>query len=228
MAKISFLKIRDVKSPNRAHPFDAGIDFFIPKFTSSFVKDLKEKNPDIFNKTSSYVPHNLSGICAGVVNTTDITLSGVSSDVKYDLSDNNDTLFKFDEEKGENYFLMPPHSKILIPAGIMSKMNGKISKGGDAYALIAYNKSGVASKLGLDIGACVIDYTYEGEIHINLINTTTKVVRIYENMKAVQFIEMPIKVNEVEVKEMNESFPSEFFDGRLKDRKDGGFGSTNN
>ncbi len=221
MSKISFLKIRDVKSPDRAHPFDAGIDFFIPKFVPKFIKDLKDKNPSIFYPDNGNSCDAGNGLVFGSASTSVITL-GNSDQVSYDLSDDNNTLIKFDEESGENYFLMTPHSKILIPSGIKTRMNGPISKN-DNYALIAFNKSGVASKLGLDIGACVIDYTYEGEIHINLINTSTKSVRIYENMKAAQFIEMPIKINEVEVLDQTDEV---FYKGRVKDRKDGGFGST--
>ena len=54
MEKISFLKIRDVKSPLRANQFDAGIDFFVPKFTKQFISDLKEKNPLVFGETQHY------------------------------------------------------------------------------------------------------------------------------------------------------------------------------
>lgn len=31
MNTLKFCKVRKVKSPNRAHPFDAGIDFFVPE-----------------------------------------------------------------------------------------------------------------------------------------------------------------------------------------------------
>jgi hypothetical protein len=34
--KVSFLKIRDVKSPNRANQHDAGTDFFMPEYTPEF------------------------------------------------------------------------------------------------------------------------------------------------------------------------------------------------
>lgn len=113
-------------------------------------------------------------------------------------------------------------------------MNGKISKDNDGWALIGFNKSGVTSKLGLDVGACIIDFTYEGEIHLNVINTSTKSVRIYEDMKLVQFIEVPIKVSKVEVVDKYEKDNEfdiskegeEFFKNRKKDRLDKGFGSS--
>ena len=46
--KIKFLKVREVSSPKRAYPFDAGIDFFVPKFTKKFLEDLKSKNSKLF------------------------------------------------------------------------------------------------------------------------------------------------------------------------------------
>ncbi|MFW6311013.1 MAG: hypothetical protein ACOC1K_02135 [Nanoarchaeota archaeon] len=224
MAKISFLKVRDVKSPNRAHDFDAGIDLFVPEFSIDFLKDLKEKNKDLFVETEYYLDPGSSTISCMNNSSGTVTLSGSSASVKYDLSDNNDTCIKFDEERAKNYFLLPPHSRVLIPSGLHVKMNNKVTKGADAYALIVFNKSGVSSKQGLDALACVIDYTYEGEIHINVVNTSTKNVRIYEDMKIVQVIEIPIKVSEVEV--VDDTIPGLFYDGRIKDRKDGGFGHT--
>ncbi|MDD5648965.1 MAG: hypothetical protein PHF86_00865 [Candidatus Nanoarchaeia archaeon] len=231
MAKefIKFLKIRKVKNPSRGYPTDAGIDFYVPEFTPRFIKDLKDKNPDIFDPgvTSHSLPYGsglvTSSSCCGT-----ITLQNPPVVVTYDLDDKNDTFFKFDEEKGENYFLLPPHSKVLIPSGLKSRM---VSSG---RALIASNKSGIASKYGVIFGAQVVDYTYQGEIHINVINTSTKVVRIYENMKLIQFIETPIFTSEIEVTESND-FLSEgglelesknFYKGMITDRGDGGFGST--
>jgi dUTPase len=46
-------------------------------------------------------------------------------------------------------FRIPSHSRILIPAGVHFNIP-------EGFALIAYNKSGVATKKGLDIGACVV------------------------------------------------------------------------
>lgn len=37
-------KIREVKTPNRAHYNDAGIDFFVPAWSEEFEQILKEKN----------------------------------------------------------------------------------------------------------------------------------------------------------------------------------------
>ena len=47
MEDIKFIKIRDVKSPERGTSEAAGIDFFIPWQSENFAADLKEKNPNI-------------------------------------------------------------------------------------------------------------------------------------------------------------------------------------
>lgn len=44
---IRYLKIREVKGPQRAHLHDAGVDFYLPELNEQFVQDLKTKNPHI-------------------------------------------------------------------------------------------------------------------------------------------------------------------------------------
>jgi dUTPase len=225
---IKFLKIRDVKSPSRAHDFDAGIDFFVPTFDASFVKDLKEKNPIIWPKKEHYSGEGCS------MNSATITMAGFlpagySSElgvkVKYDLRDDNDTQIKFDDAEGKNYFLLAPGSRINIPSGIKSRMALP------GRALIAFNKSGIATKYGLVAGACVVDYLYQGEIHLSLINTSTKVVRIYEGMKILQFVETPvfnsdIQITTVDKPDFIEEESQKFYEGMKTDRGKNGFDST--
>lgn len=217
--KIKFLKVRDVNSPKRAYQFDAGIDFFVPKFTPKFIEDLKEINPDVFGQECNY-----SGQIVGYASSQTLTLTNESSgsNVKWDLSDDNDTAFKFDEKTGSTYFLLSPGQRIMIPSGIKSRMAEP------GRALIAANKSGVATKKGLVFGAQVVDYTYKGEIHLSLINTSTKVVRIYEDDKILQFLETPVFTSEVVIETADdiEKHEKEFYKGLQDDRKDGGFGST--
>ena len=227
--KIKFLKVRKVKSPSRAYEFDAGIDFYVPEFTKQFIEDLKKKNPLVFElELSSTQPKLIYN------DFSSITLSGPSSKVEYNLNDINNTVIKFDEETGENYFLLPPHSRIMIPSGI------KLRMATPGRALIAGNKSGIATKHGLVFGAEIADYTYKGEIHLSLINTSTKNVRIYENMKIIQFIETPIFNSIVEVEESFYVYPGpnnksdepispaeeKFYEGLQNDRGTGGFGSS--
>lgn len=142
---MKFCKIRDVKSPQRSHETDAGIDFFIPN-------DFKCR-------------------------------------------------------------VIHAHSSINIPSGIKAKIP-------HGYALIAFNKSGIATKLGLDVGANVVDEGYQGEIHLHLFNTTDSSVQIEPGQKIIQFILVPVNYEIPE--EVSED---ELFDSK-SDRGEGGFGST--
>jgi len=104
-----------------------------------------------------------------------------------------------------------PGERVMIPSGVKSIFE-------DHSALIAFNKSGVATKLGLIVGAAVVDSDYTGEIHISLINSSkTSYIRITEDQKIVQFLHIPIQIQ-----------PIEFLDDfdRQTERGDGGFGST--
>ena len=110
---------------------------------------------------------------------------------------------------------IPPHQAIIIPTGIKSKF-------GPELALIANNKSGIATKKQLIFGASVIDCSYQGEWHINLINTSNKVQVIECGTKAVQFIPHLISTDPVEI--VNET-EEEFYTEKTS-RGDGWQGST--
>ena len=214
-----FLKSRNVKAPSRGYPTDAGIDFFVPVFNTKFIADFKEKNPLLFEDECCGCGLMYA---TGTVASSTLTLAGSGGSISYDMNADEKTFFKFDEEKAIPYFNLPPHSRVNIPSGIHLRMAK------EGRALIAFNKSGIATKHGLDIGACVVDYTYQGEIHLSLINTSTKMVRIYQDMKIVQFVETPVFTNDIEVTEMDASDEDlkAFYLGMVEDRKDGGFGST--
>ena len=102
---------------------------------------------------------------------------------------------------------------ILIPSGI--KVN--VPKG---YALIAFNKSGVATKKHLQVGAAVVDCGYQGEVHIHLTNVGWDPTEINPGDKIVQFILLPLGNPELECIEESKLYEEE------SDRGSGGFGST--
>ena len=111
--------------------------------------------------------------------------------------------------------LIGPHQRVLIPAGIKTWME-------PGTALIAANKSGVASKKGLIFGAQVVDSDYTGEVHINVINTTDEEVKISTGDKLIQFIHTPILLSPIE--EVSETEFKALHMSSL--RGEGGFGST--
>lgn len=110
--------------------------------------------------------------------------------------------------------LIPPQGRVNIPSGIKVEIP-------EGYALIAYNKSGVSLKYGLDVGATVVDQDYKGIIHLSLVNTTNQYVCINFGQKIIQFLLIPINYEMPE--EVNSE--EELFT-RESDRGDGAFGST--
>lgn len=111
----------------------------------------------------------------------------------------------------ENGITMGPHERVNIPSGIKAQVpNG--------HALIAYNKSGVSLKYGLDVGAAVVDEDYQGVIHLSLVNTSEDIVKINYGQKIIQFLLIPVFYDTVE--EVTELFTE------ASERGEGGFGST--
>jgi len=120
------------------------------------------------------------------------------------------------DDKG-NYFVVPPQCRVAIPSGIKVHLNVP------GTVLIAFNKSGVATKFGLDVGACVVDEDYLGEVHISLKNDSNVPVKLYENQKATQFVYLPL-VKPCFIKEIS----NEEYDKYHTERGEGRFGSSDN
>ena len=136
-------KVREVKTPTRAHSNDAGIDLHVPE---------------------DFLPQ-----------------------------------------------VLEPGQSVLIPSGVKARVP-------EGHALIAFNKSGVATKQNLSVGASVVDEDYEGEIHLHLINVGRSHTTIKPGQKLTQFILIPVSYMDVHVLE---ELPD-----RNTERGDGGFGST--
>lgn len=123
-----------------------------------------------------------------------------------------------DENTENSYLIIPAHQRVLIPSGIRVWINPKDT------ALIAFNKSGVSTKQGIDVLACVVDADYTGEVHLSLLNTSDEDVIFKAGDKVTQFIHVPVILSE-----MAEVEESEYGSEVAKtgtDRGDGGFGST--
>lgn len=206
MTKILYCKIRDVKSPRRYTPEDAGVDWYIPNY------ETYEGNTDIGE--APIIP------------------SDEAEEFLKDLKEKNvgrDILYVEPATPGESLkIIIGPHERILIPSGIkvrikrnwLRKILHKVIGLGDA--LNAENKSGVANKKGLEIGSKVVDYEYQGEVHLSVINTTNKPVTIESGEKLVQFIHYPIYLSEYN------RIPESVYNNFEKSKRGaGGFGSSN-
>ena len=111
---------------------------------------------------------------------------------------------------------LAPGQSAKIPAGIKVEVPA-------GYSLIFFNKSGVAAKRSLIVGACVIDHGYSGEVHINMINVGDQTQFLMPGEKIVQGILMPVITFEtIEVPE-EELYKEIHVAGS---RGVGGFGST--
>ena len=115
-----------------------------------------------------------------------------------------------------NPIILQPGEDVLIPSGIKTRLPIRT-------ALIAFNKSGVATKKKFSKGAQVIDPDYQGEIHIHVFNVGKEPREINPGDKIIQFIHLPIiKSKLMQCQTEEELFPSK------TERGTGGFGSTGN
>lgn len=105
---------------------------------------------------------------------------------------------------------------VLIPSGI--KVEVPVG-----FALIFHNKSGIASKKNLFVGASVCDAGYSGEVHINIINNGPTEQWVHPGDKIIQGI--LIQVPLIELLEVSEE---DLYKDILttSGRGSGGFGSS--
>lgn len=124
-------------------------------------------------------------------------------------------------ETGEKVIRIEPTGRVNIPSGV----RGRIDSG---VMLVAQNKSGVATKLGLVCGATLVDPNYKGMIHLSLINTSNKTVDIPLGMKITQFVPASYETSKVETVDGNSGTSVEEFykDFEFDNRGEGAFGST--
>lgn len=109
---------------------------------------------------------------------------------------------------------LQPNEDILIDSGIKVV----VPKG---YALIFKEKSGVATKKKLTIGASVVDSDYRGVVHFHLFNNGTEPQTISAGDKIIQGIIFPIALDQP-----NEVSNNEYDTYDNTERGAGGFGST--
>ena len=104
---------------------------------------------------------------------------------------------------GESVWL-PTGCKFAIPHG---------------YMLEIKNKSGIASKRGLIVGACVVDRGYTGEIFVNLHNPSDRTQTIHAGQKIAQAVFVKIR-EDIQIIESGNIYDKE------TSRGDGALGST--
>jgi len=113
----------------------------------------------------------------------------------------------------EKSFHIPPRESRLLPTGIKVEVPY-------GYMLEIKNKSGVAYKRQLLVGACVVDPGYDGELYINLHNLGQKTQIIKPEEKIAQAVLIPIVHCGIE------EVKTDKFLNSHSERGAGGFGST--
>ena len=105
-----------------------------------------------------------------------------------------------------------PFGSSVIPTGLKIEVP-------EGYMLEIKNKSGIASKRGLLVGACVVDRGYTGEIFVNLHNVTHRNQTLHEGDTLAQavLVRIPRDVARVESDSICDEDTS---------RGDGALGST--
>lgn len=113
----------------------------------------------------------------------------------------------------EKVKVISPGESVLLKTGLKCLFS-------PGYVLEIKNRSGIAAKKQLLVGACIVDSTYRGEIFVNVHNVSNKCQVIESGDRIAQFVIYPIMSiipSEVTEDEYNENTTT---------RGDGGFGST--
>ena len=105
-----------------------------------------------------------------------------------------------------------PHGSSLFPTGLKIEVP-------EGYMLEIKNKSGISSKRGLLVGACVVDRGYTGEIFVNLHNPSDRTQTIHAGQKIAQAVFVKIR-EDIEIVESENIYDKE------TNRGDGALGST--
>ena len=203
--------IRDVRIPSRANKFDAGIDLYVPN-------DLTNEDFIKCNKTATLIEMSKNNarhekIDENLAKWSKLPFNEQSSAYTLSLEENQTHGITGDDSNKIMEIDIGAHDRILIPSGI--KVNVP-----EGFAFILMNKSGISTKRGLAVGACVVDTGYQGEVHISLINTTGNVVTVKAGEKIVQGILMPVANIVPDVVSIDELYAAK------SSRGEGGFGST--
>ena len=74
-----------------------------------------------------------------------------------------------------------PHGASILPTGLKIEVP-------EGYMMEIKNKSGIASKRGLLVGACVVDRGYTGEIFVNLHNPSDRTQTLHAGDKIAQAV----------------------------------------
>jgi len=176
-----------------------------------FSKTRKVKNPIRANTTDA-------GIDFFIPEFDEQFLTDIKDKNKAQISLSNIEIYS-------DSIIIRPSGRILIPSGVYVNIEEYAKQLKSIHpdlglSLNVYNKSGVATKKGLDRLAEVIDAEYQGEMHLSLVNTSTESIVLLPNDKIVQMLLQPVFYASLEEIEFDNLYNIE------SSRGNKGFGST--
>ena len=119
-------------------------------------------------------------------------------------------------QRGETITIAPGES-VVLPTGLRFGIP-------HGHMLQIMNRSSVASKRSLLVGACVVDSGYDGEVFVNLHNVGTKIQDINAGDKIAQAVLIPIVPFRAYCRHDGDLYGS--YQITMSDRGDGALGST--
>mgnify|MGYP001258372208 FL=1 len=120
-------------------------------------------------------------------------------------------------EESETALSIGPGESVLVPTGCTFGIP-------HGYMMEIKNKSGVAYKRQLLVGACVVDSGYEGEVFVNLHNTGTETQFLDPGDKVAQAVVVPVVHARFVASETPDIY--EWYPITISNRGDGALGST--
>jgi len=180
----------------------------------------KEENVNVL--TNAYdCRSEVSKITASQIKVYNFLRMAIVRDVKSPVRGTNhsaglDFFIPNDWNDGEQ-FLVGAGQQVLIPSGVHIDLLGS---GLEDYALIFNNKSGVATKKHMLVGAQVVDADYQGEVHINVHNVGEDPIYLRAGDKLIQGLILPVVYAVPEFHDIADLYRHE------TERGAGGFGST--
>jgi dUTP pyrophosphatase len=123
------------------------------------------------------------------------------------------------------YFSPKEREPVIIQPGESAILSTGLKFGvPHGYMLEVKNRSSVAAKRSLVVGACVVDSGYDGELFVNLHNIGTEEQIIEPHAKIAQVVMVPV----VSFRAMETSNPDLYgwYPITISDRADGALGST--
>ncbi len=120
-------------------------------------------------------------------------------------------------EESETALSIGPGESVLVPTGCTFGIP-------HGYMMEIKNKSGVAYKRQLLVGACVVDSGYEGEVFVNLHNVGTETQFLDPGDKVAQAVVVPVVHARFVASETPDIY--EWYPITISNRGNGALGST--